>query len=86
MQVKIFISYSRIDGGDFAEKVHEYLSKFDYDVFTDVDNINAGDPWSDVIENNISNCKIFVIIVTPAALRSDYIDREVLQAQKEKKD
>ena len=37
------------------------------------------------IEENISNCDIFVVIVTDGALQSPYVEREVLQAQRDKK-
>ena len=83
--MKIFVSYSRKDAGDFANQVDMHLSSFKYDIFTDVNDIRGGDVWSDTIETNISNCDIFVVIVTYGALQSSYVEREVLQAQKENK-
>jgi sugar lactone lactonase YvrE len=83
--VKIFVSYSRRDAGDFANQINRHLSSFNYDIFTDVDDIRAGDIWSNIITSNISNCDIFVVIVTRGALRSPHVEREVLQAQKENK-
>ncbi len=83
--MKIFISYSRRDAGDFANQVHRHLSSFKHDIFTDINNIKAGNNWSNVIEENISNCDIFVVIVTNGALQSSHVEREVLQAQKENK-
>ena len=83
--MKIFVSYSRTDAGHFAEKIHKDLTKKGYDVFTDVDGIKIGDKWSNTIEENISKCDLFVIIVTPAALESEFIEKEVLQAQQENK-
>jgi hypothetical protein len=83
--VKIFISYSRRDAGDFAEQISKHLANFNYDIFTDIDSITAGDVWSTTIETNISNCDIFVIIVTHGALHSPHVSNEVLQAQREKK-
>jgi tetratricopeptide (TPR) repeat protein len=82
--VKIFVSYSRRDAGDFARQIHEFL-KDEHDVFTDVNNIQMGSVWSNVIGNNISNCDLFVIILTHASLRSPHVETEVLQAQKENK-
>jgi Tfp pilus assembly protein PilF len=82
--VKIFVSYSRKDAGDFAEQIRTNLIGI-YDVFTDIDSISAGDVWSTTIETNISNCDIFVIIVTYQALRSQNVETEVLQAQRENK-
>jgi hypothetical protein len=83
--VKIFVSYSRKDAGDFANQIHMHLSSSKDDIFTDVDSIRAGEIWSNTITTNISNCDIFVIIVTYGALQSPHVENEVLQAQKEKK-
>ena len=83
--MKIFVSYSRRDAGDFANQLHTYLSNFKHDIFTDGDSIRTGEVWSNTIETNISNCDIFVVIVTFGALHSPHVEREVLQAQKENK-
>ena len=83
--VKIFVSYSRRDAGDFANQIQRHLSSSNDDIFTDVDSIRAGEIWSNTIETNISNCDIFVVIVTYGALQSPHVENEVLQAQKEKK-
>jgi hypothetical protein len=84
--VKIFVSYSRKDAGDFAEQIRTYFSSLKYNVFTDIDSISAGDVWSTAIETNISNCDIFIVIVTYGALYSPHVENEVLQAQREKKE
>jgi tetratricopeptide (TPR) repeat protein len=83
--VKIFVSYSRRDAGDFANQIQRHLSSFKYDIFTDVHSIKAGETWSNIIEENISKCDIFVAIVTYGALQSSHVENEVLQAQNEKK-
>jgi DNA-binding beta-propeller fold protein YncE len=82
--VKIFVSYSRRDA-DFAQQIDEYFQNSGHDVFTDVKDIQVGIVWSSAIETNISNCDIFVVIVTDPALRSPEVEKEVLQAQKENK-
>ena len=83
--MKIFVSYSRKDAGDFAHQIQRYFTGFKYNIFTDTDNINLGDVWDTTIENNISSCDIFVVIVTYGALQSPHVENEVLQAQREKK-
>lgn len=85
MILKIFVSYSRADGGEFADKVYKYFRDNSQDVFTDVNNIRAGDAWSKTIEENISTSDIFIVILTFAALRSGEVEKEVLHAQKERK-
>jgi hypothetical protein len=84
--VKIFVSYSRTDAGELAEQTQRrFYDSEQYDVFTDVNSIKVGDVWSNTIENNISNCDVFVVIVTHGALQSPHVENEVLQAQREKK-
>jgi len=82
--VKIFVSYSRRDARDFAEQISETLED-EHDVFTDIDDIEAGDIWTNVIEDNISRCDVFIVILTFASLRSSEVEKEVLQAQKKNK-
>jgi TIR domain-containing protein/Big-like domain-containing protein len=82
--VKIFVSYSRRDARDFAEQISETLED-EHDVFTDIDDIEAGDIWTNVIEDNISRCDVFLVILTFASLRSSEVEKEVLQAQKKSK-
>ena len=83
--MKLFISYSREDAGNFAKHIHRFMRNKGHDVFIDVNDIRIGKPWADSIEKNISECDIFVVILTPDSLTSSYVEKEVLQAQKENK-
>ena len=83
--MKIFVSYSRRDSGDFADQIQKYFSTFNYDVFTDTSSNNAGDVWSSVIDVNISKCDIFVALITYGSLLSPHVEKEVLQAQRANK-
>jgi hypothetical protein len=82
--VKIFISYAREDT-DFAKYVHKYLRDKGHDVLIDVSSIRVGDPWASSIEKNISECDIFVVILTADSITSPNVEKEVLQAKKENK-
>jgi tetratricopeptide (TPR) repeat protein len=84
--MKIFVSYSRRDAGDFAEQIQRHFASFGhYEVFTDVNSIKAGDIWTNTIEDNISSCDIFVVIVTNGALQSPHVETEISQARRDKK-
>ena len=83
--MKIFLSYSRDDAGNFAKHVQRYLVNAGHDVFIDVNSIKIGEPWADSIEKNISECDIFVVILTPDSLGSNHVENEVLEAQRENK-
>ena len=50
-----------------------------------MNSINVGDIWNDVIEDNITKCDIFVVIITHGSLESPHVEKEVLQAQRGKK-
>jgi len=82
--LKIFVSYSRRDA-DFAQHVYDYFEESEHVIFTDVNNIQIGDIWNDIIKDNISKCDVFTIIVTFASIRSKDVEKEVLRAQKENK-
>lgn len=79
------MSYSRKDARDFAEHIYRFMRDKGYNFFIDVDSIRIGDPWASSIENNISECDIFIVILTPFSLTSSYVENEVLQAQRENK-
>jgi hypothetical protein len=57
--VKLFISYSREDAGNFAKHIHKFMRNKNHDVFIDVSSIMIGDPWVDSIEKislNVISC------------------------------
>ena len=83
-KMKIFISYSRMDASDYAKYMYEYFSNEGHDVFIDVNSIRIGDAWASSITENISNCDIFIVILTRSYLQPE-IEKEVFLAQKEKK-
>ena len=83
--MKIFVSYSRKDGSNYANHLYSYLKDFGHDVFTDVENIQAGNVWTKIIEENIPTCDIFVIIVTPSSLMSPEVEKEVNLAKEKNK-
>ena len=85
LDLKIFVSYSRMDAGNFAEKIHDDMRKEGHDVFMDSQDIKIGSKWNESIKDNITNCDIFLVIVTPSASRSEFIKKEILQAHEEKK-
>ena len=76
--MKIFVSYSRRDAGDFANQIQRHLSSFNNDIFIDVISIRAGDNWSNTIETNISSYDIFVVIVTYGALQSLHVENDLV--------
>ena len=65
MPSQIFISYRRDDAAGYARAVHEELSRcFGVDrVFIDVDDIDAGQPFSEVIGRSVGDAAVLLVLI-----------------------
>lgn len=79
----IFISYSRKDKV-YAQKLAESLRKYGFDIWID-GRIDYGDRWWQEIVKAIRACDVFVVIMTPDAEVSEWVEQEVLLAKREQK-
>ena len=70
MEGKIFISYRRSDAGPYSQLVYAALEKHfgESQVFLDVDNIDPGQNFVDVLESAISQCDVAVVLIGPTWL------------------
>jgi TIR domain len=83
--LKVFISYSRLDASETAKAIHNYLTEIGHQGFIDTSDIRGGDEWRNTIQNEISTCDIFVLIVTRSSLRREEVKSEVELAKNLKK-
>ena len=62
---RIFVGYRRADTGKFSAKIYADLAThFGAEVvFQDVADIEAGLPWSEVIDEAIASCDVFVVLI-----------------------
>ena len=65
-----FISYSRIDQ-EFALKLARELKSAGFLIWLDQLDIPTGARWDDEIEKALSECGIFMAILTPASIASE---------------
>ncbi len=86
-QGRTFISYSRKDGASFAEWLRTWLGERDLSVWQDIVALEGGrDFWSQIEEALRSKAlQHFILIVTPMALESPYVRREIRLARQEGK-
>ena len=86
MIVKIFIAYSHEDFFARGIKLRNYLSKHipDSDVYIDQSKAK-GQKWHEINEKKLEESDIALVILTPAALQSHEVLREVKEAQKANK-
>ena len=79
----IFISYSSKDA-EFALKLSASLEPF-YDVWIDKDDIKGGSEWEKMIQAAVTDCDVFLIIVSDNSNESNWVMRETILAENLKK-
>ena len=76
---RIFISYARSDGKEFARKLrHRLIEEHNLSVWQDRTDMEGGKEWWQQIEGALKNKRVeyLVLVMTPNALRSDMVRRE----------
>jgi WD40 repeat protein len=84
---RTFISYSRKDGAEFAADLRNWLVKENFSVWQDLIALEGGRDWWSQIEDALKSTSLqhFVLVVTPAALASPVVRREIRLARQEGK-
>ncbi len=80
----IFISYSK-SNIDFARYLRALLEAEGFSVWIDEARLSASTRWWKTIEENVVGCSAFVIVMSPDAVDSDWVEREILLAEREKR-
>lgn len=62
---KIFLSYRRDDSAGYAGRLHDRLSMHfgEEQIFIDIDTIEPGDDFENIIKEAVTSCKIFIAII-----------------------
>ena len=80
----IFISYSSKDR-EKAEQLAELLASAGLSVWIDKQGIGAATSWSGEITQAITDCKVFVVLLSPNSITSHNVSKEVSLASERKK-
>lgn len=81
MSRRVFISYSRKDGNDYAEKLQTQLESAGFTVWRDTRNINPAQDFTAEIEIGIEQADIVAVCVTPDIKRANsFVRREIQYA------
>ena len=83
---RVFISYSTKDGAEFAKKLRLEL-KANFSIWQDIVALQGGRDWWSQIEDALRSKSLqhFLLVVTPAALASPVVRREIRLARLEGK-
>lgn len=74
-----FISHNKADK-DFARQIGVFLCRNGTDVWFDEWDMFAGDPIIDSIEQGLDRSDIFVLVISPASLQSNWVREEIRAA------
>jgi len=80
----IFISYSK-NNIEFARYLRALLESEGFPVWMDEEQLVASARWWKSIESSIESCSAFVVIMSPDAAESDWVEREILLAESKKR-
>ncbi|MEO1286971.1 MAG: toll/interleukin-1 receptor domain-containing protein, partial [Chloroflexota bacterium] len=77
----IFVSYASKDS-EFVNHLVALLKEAGFTVWQDQEQLDVGDVWSDKLENAITNCKAFIIVMSNHSKQSIWVKRELGLAEK----
>ena len=75
--VEIFISYSVRQSSSVAMLVWSELHRRGYSPFLDIRNLSGGDEWHGVLEQKVKGSDVFIALLGPATLESEYVRDEI---------
>jgi WD40 repeat protein len=78
---RAFISYSRRNT-NFAERLARDLSDAGVEVWIDFRQIHAGEKWKDEIRSGIERSEVFVLVLSPDSVGSEWVQFEIEYARK----
>lgn len=81
--VHIFISYCRQDR-NYARDLAESIRTIGFDVWID-DRVDYGQQWWQTVIDGIQESVALVVLMSPEAERSEWVEREILVAQRQSK-
>lgn len=76
MQYHAFLSYSRRDK-NIMRRIHKQLSEMGLHIWTDESLVPGTASWKNAIEEAIQNSMTLVVILSPDAKQSDWIEKEI---------
>ena len=81
---KVFISYRRADGEAIAQRLYKYLRRHEYQPFLDTLQIEAGVPVQARIMEEIADKDFVLLIDSPQARNSLWVEAEIVEALRQR--
>ena len=74
---KFFVSYRESDGRQVAKQLVEYLTRHGYDAWLDTERLDGGQIVQQQIEKHVSGADMVLLLDTPQAKESNWIEQEI---------
>ena len=78
---RIFISYARSDGEDFAKNLRRRLEDKGFSLWQDRTSLEGGKDWWQQIVEALNHVEYMVLVMTPASMHSNIVRKEWRQAR-----
>ena len=75
MKPSVFMSYSRREV-PFVNNLVDDLENNDYDIWLDYRSMIPGTPWAEQINKGIEDSEVIILVVSKAAMASEYVELE----------
>lgn len=79
----LFVSYAHSDKLQ-VYPIMDYLYKTGFNIWYD-EGISVSEDWKESIVNNIENCSLFLVFITPHIIDSEFVRKEISFALTRKK-
>jgi hypothetical protein len=78
---KVFVSYRRGPSEAYALLLAEKLARYGITVFVDTLTVEGAEPFPQRLLQGIQACDVFVCLLAPSTLESEWVQREIEHAQ-----
>jgi len=78
--MKVFISHAMEPDGPLAHRLARDLEEAGFKVWIAPESIRPGEAWVDAINRGLKECEVLVLLLTPAAVQSPWVNQETSAA------
>lgn len=72
----VFLSYARADGKDAATRLRAELERAGFQIWRDIEDMQGGQAWKDQLRAALRSVDVIVVVLTPGAVTSKYVEWE----------
>ncbi|HEY7355596.1 MAG TPA: TIR domain-containing protein, partial [Ktedonobacterales bacterium] len=82
---RVFLSYARADSTSFVDRLEQDLKAQQFVPWVDRHGLEGGEEWMEIIQQAIDECLALVVVLSPAAMQSQFVRMEYRYAAKQGK-